>query len=75
MRTAGSIFVSQRGRKTFFSGVRSFGAAAPRRGGIRRNDAHIKKRRASLSEPSQDSVFFREITRYGRGLETADAGP
>jgi hypothetical protein len=32
MRTAGSIFVFQRGRKAFFSGVRSFGAAAPSQG-------------------------------------------
>src|SRR6266849_10011732 len=75
MRTAGSIFVFQRARKAFFSGVRSFGAAAPSQGRHQKKRCSNKKAKRILSEPSQDSRVLQRNNEIWAGLETADAGP
>jgi hypothetical protein len=74
MRTAGSIFVFQRGEEGFLFWGPVVWRGGPLAGEASEKRCSYKKAKSILSGP-QDSVFFREITRYGRGLETADAGP
>jgi hypothetical protein len=64
--------VSEGEEDFLFFGVRSFGVAA------RLPGRHWKKMLNSeehLRSLARLALFFREIRRYGRGLETADAGP